>query len=89
MPANPGGELLKMLGEVAEKEAFGRLKLRIVEGGGRSIIEEVQKSNPTANQAAVCSSQDYLHQPMRGAGGTAGRITFSTKWNANCVRILT
>ena len=53
VPPTPGGELLKMLCEVAEKEAFGRLKFKLVEGGGRSVKGEVQKSNLMANQAAV------------------------------------
>ena len=72
VPPTPGGELLKMLCEVAEKEAFGRLKFKLVEGGGRSVKGEVQKSNPTGKPG--CSSPDCLPcQPGRGAGGNCRR----------------
>ena len=69
VPSTPGGELYKILKEVAEKEAAeGGVKFKIVEKGGRSIKGMVQKSNPTATEG--CSSENCkVCQGGRGKGG--------------------
>ena len=68
VPATPGGELAQMLRDVAETEAQNGLKFKVVESGGRSVVQHVQKSNPTATPG--CDNADCVAcKGGRGAGG--------------------
>jgi hypothetical protein len=68
IPATPHGELAKDLREIAEKEAELGLKFKIVEMGGRTIQNEVQRPNPTGSPG--CSNVDCLAcVEGRGQGG--------------------
>ena len=68
VPATPGGELAKELKIIAEREAIGGIKFKIVETGGQSIKQEVQKSNPTRTPG--CHFNDCLAcKNGRGEGG--------------------
>ena len=68
IPATPGGELAKIVREVAECEAEPGLKFKVVESGGRSIAQQVQRSNPTATPG--CQNSDCLAcKTCPGAGG--------------------
>ena len=68
VPATPDSELLKMLREVANREADAGLKFKIVETGGRTLKSQVQVSNPTATPG--CTSGDC--QACRGGPGAGG-----------------
>ena len=68
IPATPDSELLKMLREVANREADTGLRFKIVETGGRTIKSEIQVSNPTATPG--CQSGDCL--ACKGGRGTGG-----------------
>ena len=72
VPATPGGELCKIMREVAENEAVGGLKFKIVEDGGTSVKRKTQRSNPTAT--AGCSGSDcHACKDGRGKGGNCRR----------------
>jgi hypothetical protein len=70
IPATPNSELLKMLREVANKEADAGLKFKVVETGGRTIKSQVQVSNPKATPG--CQSGDCL--ACKGGPGTGGNF---------------
>ena len=66
--ANPNGELARALRDIADKEAVGRLKFKILEMGGKRVKYEVQKSNPNAMPG--CEHGDCLACiDGRGKGG--------------------
>ena len=68
VPATPNGELARALKEIADKEAVGRLKFKILEMGGKRVKYEVQKSNPTATPG--CEHGDCVAcRDGRGKGG--------------------
>ena len=68
IPATPNGELAQMLRTVAENEAQEGLKFKVVESGGRSVVQQVQRSNPMATPG--CDNADCVAcKPGRGAGG--------------------
>ena len=72
VPPTPGGKLFKVMKEVAEREAVGRLKLKIVESGGTSVKRKTQRSNPTAT--AGCSSPEcQVCKEGKGKGGNCRR----------------
>ena len=85
VPSTPGGELYKILKEVAEKEAAeGGVKFKIVEKGGRSIKGMVQKSNPTATEG--CSSENCkVCQGGRGKGGNCRKT--NVQYEMDCLFI--
>ena len=64
IPATPKSELLQMLRDVAEQEAVPGLRFKILEKGGVTMKNMVQKSNPTATPG--CNDRDCV-------GCTAGR----------------
>ena len=68
VPTTPGGKLVKMMRQVAEKEAKEGLKFKILEVGGRTLKSELQMSNPTAT--AGCGEEDCIGCNIeRGKGG--------------------
>jgi hypothetical protein len=48
VPSTPNGELAKELKAMADMEAVPGMKFKIIESGGRTLKQEVQRSNPTA-----------------------------------------
>ena len=48
VPSTPNGEMAKELKEIADVEAVPGMRFKIIESGGRTIKQEVQRSNPTA-----------------------------------------
>ena len=68
VPATPGSELANELRAITETESLEGLKFKIVETGGMTIKNLVQKSNPT--RTAGCSNEDCLAcSDIRGGGG--------------------
>ena len=68
VPATPTGELAKELRGIVEKESIEGVKFRIVEMGGRSIKNQLQRSNPTRTKG--CPNGDCLPcSEGRGKGG--------------------
>ena len=68
VPATPGGELAKELKAIAEREEVAGMKFKIVETGGTTVKQTVQKSNPTATPG--CPFNDCLAcKNGRGKGG--------------------
>ena len=68
VPSTPNGELAKELKEIADVEAVPGMRFKIIESGGRTIKQEVQRSNPTAT--AGCDRGDCLAcLDGRGKGG--------------------
>ena len=67
IPPTPNSELLNMLREIAQSEAQPGLKFKIIETGGRTIKEMVQKSNPTAPR--TCNAGDCCVCHGEGGGG--------------------
>ena len=57
-----------MLQEVARAEALPGLKFKVVEGGGKTVKQAVQKSNPTAS--GRCQGGDCM--ACNGGTGTGG-----------------
>jgi hypothetical protein len=68
VPPTPQSVLANQLKEIAEAEAEGGIRFRIIETGGRSIKSIVQRSNPTATKG--CEEEDCL--PCRGGKGEGG-----------------
>lgn len=58
VPTTPGGTLLKMMRQVAETEAKGGIKFKIMEIGGKTIKRTLQRSNPTATPG--CEDADCI-----------------------------
>lgn len=72
VPTTPGGVLMRMMRRVADEEAKGDIKFKILEVGGRSMKRILQRSNPTA--VPGCEEQDCLAcYPERGKGGDCRR----------------
>ena len=72
VPTTPGGTLMKMMREVAEKEAKEGIRFKIVEMGGRTLKSMLQKSNPTATPG--CAEEDCVGcKDGRGKGGQCHR----------------
>ena len=68
VPSTPGGELARMLREVAETESTEDVKFKIIETGGQRIKHQLQSSNPTATQGCTDSSC-IACQHGKGEGG--------------------
>ena len=58
VPATPGGELLKRMGHIADKEAKGGIHFNIIEVGGKTMKSSLQKSNPT--ETPGCNKDDCM-----------------------------
>ena len=72
IPATPNSELVKMIREIAEKEAEDGLRFKIIETGGNTVKSTVQRSNPTATPG--CPAGDCLAcAGERGKGGNCRR----------------
>ena len=68
VPTTPGGTLLKMMRKVAEEEAREGISFKIMEVGGRTVKQILQKSNPTATPG--CKDRECLAcKDERGEGG--------------------
>ena len=68
VPATPNGELAKEMKALADVEAIPGMKFKIIESGGRTVKQEVQRSNPTATPG--CDHGDCLAcVDGRGKGG--------------------
>ena len=64
IPSTPGGELAKQLREICEKERDVRFK--IVEKGGMTLGNLLQRSNPTASEE--CGKSDCYMDNQPGGG---------------------
>ena len=72
VPTTPGGTLMKMMRQVAQKEAKEGILFRILEVGGKTLKSELQRSNPTATPG--CENGDCLGCAIeRGRGGKCHR----------------
>ena len=60
---------MKMMRKVAEEEARDGIKFKILEVGGRTLKNELQRSNPTATPG--CDKSDCL--PCSGGRGKGGK----------------
>ena len=61
VPATPGGKLANMLKCVAEAEgAATEIKFKVVEKGGPSVENLLQKPNPTADMLSCCATKNYI-----------------------------
>ena len=68
VPPTPNGELARELRKIADSEAEDGVHFKIIETGGTSIKNKVQKSNPTG--MAGCDSPECLPcKTGRGEGG--------------------
>ena len=68
VPTTPDGILAKMMRKVAEEEAKGKLRFKIVESGGVTLKSQLQKSNPTGTPG--CRDRECLGcKEERGKGG--------------------
>ena len=68
VPATPGGELLKRMGHIADKEAKGGIHFNIIEVGGKTMKSSLQKSNPT--ETPGCNKDDCMGcADEKGRGG--------------------
>ena len=64
---------MKMMRKVAEEEAKGGIKFKIMEVGGKAIKRELQKSNPRATPG--CEEEDSIAcSGERGKGGNCRKI---------------
>ena len=72
VPTTPGGTLMKMMSQVAEKEAKEGIVFKILEVGGKTLKSVLQRSNPTATPG--CDKEDCLGCVVeRGQGGKCHR----------------
>ena len=72
VPATPGGELMKTMKKVADREAKEGIHFKVVEMGGRTLKSELQKSNPIATPG--CDEANCLGCTTgRGKGGQCRR----------------
>ena len=72
MPATPNSQLLKEMRKVAEEEGIEGMRFNIIESGGTTLKNELQKSNPTATKG--CDKEDCLCcAEEKGKGGTKRR----------------
>ena len=80
VPSTPGGELARMLREVAETESTEDVRFKIIETGGRRIKHQLQSSNPTATQGCTDSSC-IACQHGKGEGGNCriNNITYEVE----------
>ena len=64
VPATPGGTLAKQMRAVCDRGATKNIKIRIVERGGKTLLRQLQRSNPTAppkcfrSDCAACEQED-------------------------------
>ena len=81
IPPSPGGELLKRCRRVAERAAERGVNMKILESGGTSVKQHLQKSNPLAKlgcDRADCPvdnpgrGPDDTDNPARGKAGNCG-----------------
>ena len=66
VPATPGGELAKMLREIAEQEPDRKKRFKIVERGGRTIERSLMKPNPLGKEG--CEKTDCILCKQPGGG---------------------
>ena len=80
VPSTPGGELARMLREVAETESTEDVRFKIIETCGRRIKHQLQSSNPTATQGCTDSSC-IACQHGKGEGGNCrtNNITYEVE----------
>ena len=68
VPATPGGELVRNMRHIADKEAKNGIHFNIIEVGGKTMKSSLQQSNPTATPG--CSKADCMGcEGERGGGG--------------------
>ena len=76
VPTTPGGVLIKRMRRVAEEEGKEGIEYKIMEVRGRTIIREVQRSNPTATQG--CNDRYCIAcNEQKGKGGDCRRNNVS------------
>ena len=72
IPPTPNGALAKRLQQIADSETEAGAKFKIVETGGVTMKQQLQKSNPTASPA--CDKDDCAACKFgRGKGGNCHR----------------
>ena len=66
VPATPNGQLAKMIKVAAESEQKSGIKFKVIEKGGRTLGNLLQKSNPTASNK--CGKQNcFMDQQVEEA----------------------
>ena len=76
IPATPGGQLLKELRIIADREGKNGIRFNIVENGGGTLKRELQRSNPTAEPG--CDKEDCpCCAEERGGGGQCHRANIN------------
>ena len=69
VPATPNSELAKRLQKVANEESDGKIRLRVVERGGKSVEKHLVKLNPTGSDECGVPGCVGCPQPEGGGGG--------------------
>ena len=69
VPSTPNGELARRLRTIAESEAVPGLRFKVVERGGRKIVNQLQKTNPAGSPGCVKEDCPVCKQPGGGGGG--------------------
>ena len=73
VPPTPNSQLLKEMRKVAEEEGIEGMRFNIIESGGTTLKNELQKSNPTATKG--CDKEDCLCcAEEKGKGGQCHRV---------------
>ena len=88
IPSTPGGELAKMLKQVAEAENECGIKFKIIEKGGKTIEKQLQNPNPTAS--GKCGKADCTIDNQQGGGKLCHKSNVLYEWECNqCDNIYT
>ena len=85
VPATPNSELAKELQRVADEESDGKIRLKVVERGGKSVENHLVNVNPTGSDECGDEKCPFCAQPG-GAGG--GKICHKNKilYEAKCLK---
>ena len=63
VPSNPNGELAPSLRAVVESEGVLGLQFKVVERGGRKLVNQQQKTNPTGSPGCTKDDCPVCSQP--------------------------
>ena len=69
VPSTPNDELARRLCTIAESEGVPGLTFKVVERGGRKIVNQLQKTNPTGSSGCFKEDCPVCKQPGGGGGG--------------------
>ena len=81
VPSTPGGQLAKMLKEVANEEKDMGIKLKIVEKGGITLERTLMRSNPMASDECGKDDCPVCKKGGRGKICHKGNINYEDKCN--------